>query len=148
MQRKVSLSQIKRLISSCLTEKLSNISSVLEPNLRRIRLCCTPFWSVKSIFTSQPALSELISLSASVGLLESGQQLQAGGLSGAVVPGDAVNVTERKAYRLLLVAKARKRDFFNAYFGYLFHEHTSVIPKVKRSVRLISLCRRVFRFCL
>ena len=31
-----------------------------------------------------------------------------GGLSGAVVPGDAVNVAERKAYRLLLVAKARK----------------------------------------
>ena len=30
------------------------------------------------------------------------------GLSGAVVPGDAINVTERKAYRLLLVAKARK----------------------------------------
>ena len=64
MQRKVSLSQIKRFISSCLTEKLSNISSVLEPNLRRIRLCSTPFWSVKSTFTSHPALSELISLSA------------------------------------------------------------------------------------
>ena len=52
-----------------------------------------------------------------------------GGLSGAVVPGDAVNVTERKAYRLLLVAKARKRDFFNAYFGYLFHKLHSLFPR-------------------
>ena len=52
-----------------------------------------------------------------------------GGLSGAVVPGDAVDVTERKAYRLLLVAKARKRDFFNAYFGYLFHKLHSLFPR-------------------
>ena len=51
------------------------------------------------------------------------------GLSGAVVPGDAVNVTERKAYMLLLVAKARKRDFFYAYFGYLFHKLHSLFPR-------------------
>ena len=35
-------------------------------------------------------------------------RVRKGGLSGAVVPGDAVDVTERKAYRLFLVAKARK----------------------------------------
>ena len=51
------------------------------------------------------------------------------GLSGTIVPGDAVNVAERKAYRLLLVAKARKRDFFNAYFGYLFHKLHSLFPR-------------------
>ena len=35
-------------------------------------------------------------------------RVRKGGLSGPVVPGDAVNVTERKAYRFFLVAKARK----------------------------------------
>ena len=114
MQRKVSLSQIKRLISSCLTEKLSNISSVLEPNLRRIRLCSTPFWSVKSTFTSHPALSELISLSAFCSpeicnaVKRECDRMRKGGLSGAVVPGDAVNVTERKAYRLLWLRKPER----------------------------------------
>ena len=56
-------------------------------------------------------------------------RMRKGGLSGAVVPGDAVNVTERKAYRLLLVAKARKGNFFNAYFGYLFHRVLSLFPR-------------------
>ena len=35
-------------------------------------------------------------------------RMRKGGLSGAVVPGDAVNVTERKAHRFFLIAKARK----------------------------------------